>query len=399
MSWRDSLRDASFRGVPFHVMSHEASFGRRTVTHEYPLKDKPYVEDLGRRARSINLEAIVIGPDYMAARDAVIKAFEQAGAGTLVHPYLGEMQVVATDQIRISESTDQGGMARISITLVESGELTFPAATVDTARQVSTAAASASGDLASGFSDRFTTDGLPAFVREGAALNLTDALNQISAIGNFPGVDALAKSDFLTDITGALNGIQSLISVPSNLALRVQSSIAALRALAPNPRAAFDALSKLFDFSPVRSGGVASTPARTQAVANTAALVELVQASAAIESAVALTEVEFGNLTDSQAYRSTVADTLDVIMNETANDALFVSLQDLRATVVRDVQARSGSLARQIAYVPPATVPALVLAYRLYGSVNREAEILALNRIVHPGFVPGHLPVQVLADV
>ena len=134
-------------------------------------------------------------------------------------------------------------------------------------------------------------------------------------------------------------------------------------------------------------------------MANAAALTELVQASAAMQAAVALTELEFGNLTESQIYRSAVADALEGIMAETANDALFHSLQDLRAAVVRDIQARSGALARQIAYVPAATVPAVVLAYRLYGDVARETEILALNRIVHPGFVPGHLPVQVLADV
>lgn len=44
--WRDRLRDASFRGVPFSVDDDDASFGRRVQLHEYPKRDKPYTEDL-----------------------------------------------------------------------------------------------------------------------------------------------------------------------------------------------------------------------------------------------------------------------------------------------------------------------------------------------------------------
>ncbi|MFX9939048.1 DNA circularization N-terminal domain-containing protein, partial [Acinetobacter baumannii] len=66
MTWRDQLRPASFRGVPFHVTQATGTFGRRSVTHEYPFRDLPYVEDLGRRARTLRIEALLLGEDYMA---------------------------------------------------------------------------------------------------------------------------------------------------------------------------------------------------------------------------------------------------------------------------------------------------------------------------------------------
>ena len=45
--WKMQLRAASFRGVSFGVTADESEGGRRTVTHEFPQREAPYVEDLG----------------------------------------------------------------------------------------------------------------------------------------------------------------------------------------------------------------------------------------------------------------------------------------------------------------------------------------------------------------
>lgn len=93
MSWRDQLRDGSFRGVPFKIQASRALVGRRGQVHEYPLRDKPYAEDLGRRARAFNVECFVLGADYMAQRDALIAALEErrrhAGAPVSRHAQRG----------------------------------------------------------------------------------------------------------------------------------------------------------------------------------------------------------------------------------------------------------------------------------------------------------------------
>ena len=83
MTWRDDLRPASFRGIHFFVAADSSRFGRRVVVHTYPQRDKPYVEDLGRRSREYQFDAFVIGPNYMEDRDAFIAACEEPGAGEL----------------------------------------------------------------------------------------------------------------------------------------------------------------------------------------------------------------------------------------------------------------------------------------------------------------------------
>ena len=48
--WRDAMLPATFRGVEFHVELDTRASGRRTVVHEYPKRDLPYSEDMGRAA-------------------------------------------------------------------------------------------------------------------------------------------------------------------------------------------------------------------------------------------------------------------------------------------------------------------------------------------------------------
>ncbi|HFJ2043202.1 TPA: DNA circularization N-terminal domain-containing protein, partial [Salmonella enterica] len=59
--WRERLRDASFRGVPFSVEDDESAFGRRVQVHEYPNRDKPWTEDLGRATRRLTINAYLVG--------------------------------------------------------------------------------------------------------------------------------------------------------------------------------------------------------------------------------------------------------------------------------------------------------------------------------------------------
>ena len=83
-SFFNNLREASFRGARFEVDEVEASGGRRVVLHEYPLRDTPYSEDLGRRAREFSVRGYIIQGrtyDYASARADVLKALEAYGPG------------------------------------------------------------------------------------------------------------------------------------------------------------------------------------------------------------------------------------------------------------------------------------------------------------------------------
>ena len=151
--WRQSLVPGSFRGAQFHVEMTYKSSGRRNAVHEYPKRDDPYTEDMGRRAKRFQITAYVIGSNYQAARDALIAACEAEGPAMLVHPTMGMMMSLC-DTYHCHETRQEGGMARIEMMMVEAGTTPFTSSDLGTQNIAANASnnvgASAAASLDSG---------------------------------------------------------------------------------------------------------------------------------------------------------------------------------------------------------------------------------------------------------
>ncbi|MEJ1378178.1 MAG: DNA circularization N-terminal domain-containing protein [Candidatus Sedimenticola sp. (ex Thyasira tokunagai)] len=393
MAWRDNLRQGKFRDAEFVIESDGMSFGRRNELHEFPGRDTPYVEDLGRKARVHNVECYVIGPNYMSARDKLIEALEAPGPGTLVHPYLGTMRVSARKP-RMRESTRDGGMAKFTITFVESGENTRPDAVIDTRQVIDTKADEAIAAVAEDFAKSFGTDNVPEFVRNGALDDLNSAIDSIdNAIASIPGLEALGLD--LSILSGDLPG---LIGTPSNLAGRFTGLLGSLKSKVTSPLNSLTSLRGLFSFGDELPTVATTTPSRTIQAANQGAVTALIRRSAIIEATRATAAVEYENYTQAITTRDELAERLDEEM-ETADDSSYQALGDLRIALVRDIADRGTQLPRLSHHTPATTLPALVVAHQVYGDANRDGELISRNNIRHPGFVSGGDALEVLSDV
>ncbi|SER56944.1 DNA circularisation protein N-terminus [Faunimonas pinastri] len=140
--WRARLRPASFRGAGFKVEQDTRQGGRRVALHEFPKRDTPYAEDMGRAAKRVTISAYCIGPYYLDDRDALITALEQEGSGLLIHPSLGEETVVCVGY-NVTEERTHGGYCALEINFVEAGEAADTVLQDDTASQGTTKATSA----------------------------------------------------------------------------------------------------------------------------------------------------------------------------------------------------------------------------------------------------------------
>ncbi|EFB2151015.1 DUF4113 domain-containing protein [Escherichia coli] len=67
MTWKDRLQDASFRGVPFKVEEESAGTGRRVETHEYPNRDKPYIQP------QLQMKREMLSPRYTTRYDDILR--------------------------------------------------------------------------------------------------------------------------------------------------------------------------------------------------------------------------------------------------------------------------------------------------------------------------------------
>ena len=409
MTWRDQLQPASFRGVPFFVRSADTEEGRRGVLHEYPLRDDPFVEDMGRKAGEFTLEAIIVGEDYFPARDALRDALKQPGAGELVHPTLGRMQVALVAPVRFVESlVDEGGMARFTLRFTETAENTQPAADTNTAAVTDEAADVAESAAAEDFAEVFDVSDTPEFVGINAKELLGDALNAINAARAGITPDLSVVGEFVNDLSAVGASLASLITTPATVATRIFGLYAGLRGAIQRPLDALAAMGRLFGWKSKRPAPAATTPSRRVQAANRTAVESLVRRATVIEAARASARLDFKAPVTPGAPRITYQQAIaireqlaDALEDEaaTASVAVFNALMDLRAAVVRDITARGADLPRLVTISMPATLPALVVAYRSFGDATREAEIVARNPIIvrHPGFVPGGVALEVLA--
>jgi prophage DNA circulation protein len=110
--------------APFHVDVNARQSGRRVVLHEFPKRDTPYAEDMGRRARSFTVTGYVIGPDYQIFRELLVLALETEGPGLLILPTLLQRDTILVQarDYTVRETRQAGGMAEFEMSFVESGE-------------------------------------------------------------------------------------------------------------------------------------------------------------------------------------------------------------------------------------------------------------------------------------
>lgn len=391
MSWREQLQAASFRGVPFFVDSGDLSGGRRTQLHEYPLRDKPYSEDLGRAARKVSFEAFVLGDDFMAARDALLNALETAGGGELVHPWHGRMTVNVDGEYRIRHSRAEGGYCAISLSFVETGELAFPTANAATSAQSLSAADNLQEAAIDDFAETFTEDNFPEWVMQDANLEAGVIVDELQAqLGTANMLEGLP--DFQSQIGTLLQNPRGFAEGMFGMFTKSGAISDALSGL--NFLRGFTALNALASFkNATRPSNL--TPTRTRLYDNRDALNSLTRRALLVQVAGMTAAMPLPVYDDAVDLRRQLIGALD---DEalTANDTLYLALQAVRGKAFTDMSSRIRNAARLQDLTPAENLPAFVLGYDLYEDVNRETEIVVRNKIRHPGFVPA-TPLKVLS--
>lgn len=119
MSWKTDLLPASFRGIPFEVLNLSDRGEKSLAVHEYPYRAGAYVEDMGRKARAIPIRAVFWGQGYLARLQELTAALEETGAGELVHPVFGSVQVTVQN-FEIAHEAEKPDYATISFDCLES---------------------------------------------------------------------------------------------------------------------------------------------------------------------------------------------------------------------------------------------------------------------------------------
>lgn len=386
---------AAFRGVPFYVEESDRTGGRRASVHEFPLRDDQHVDDMGRRARSFRVRGYVIGDGYIQQRDRLIEALEDTeGPGQLIHPYYGKKVGICTN-LSVRESIRDGGMAIFDLEFVETPAQSPAAnAEADFQEQVADAAAAANAAVDAQFQSAYSVDDSPSFAIASLADEVKQRANELRAkLGPLAATSAeLAQLD--TEIKVLVGAATTIVRTPSTLLSQFTTAIGNLADTAESqPRKMFSAILDVYRLSPI-ADAIGTSNTRVQERANQDALTGALRRIFLVESARLLSTVEHETLEDALADRADLLTLIDEQLG-IAGDGDYPALMALRATVVSAVPG-GRALARVITIERPAALPSLLVAYQLYGSVEKEGDIIARNSVQHPGFLPS--PLEVLSN-
>lgn len=410
MSWRDQLKDASFRGVPFFVDASSWSAGRNTVIHEFVQRDKPFVEDLGRKTRQFKIDAWVCAHpsnnfNPWPQRDSLIAAFETAGIGTFVHPYYGELTGYASAEITES-GTDQGGYVKFSIEFIESGEIDFRAVNVvDTFSNSIDLSNKVVFSAATDFNQDWSVADTASFVLKNANANVRKLsaafkLGTNLANGNKSAWQQALNKLGLSDVNGVIN---NGLELASNLSILQQQ------------------VSKLVE-PPIiiASASTAQTESRVKDQQNSIALDMLSRSLYVSEYARRAVDLSSGSdryivdsvalrgspeLTSRQDLQSARLNAVTVITDliyDLSDAGIFEETRSqliaLRAAVVEHMTREGENLGNTFIKTYKVDMPMLAIAYEHYG-VLRDDEINARNEIPNPLFVQRNSAVELVTEL
>lgn len=394
-----ALLKASFRGVEFEVTDSELTVGRRNQVFEYPQRDIPYVEDLGRSARAIRLSAFVVGDDYVERMGKLIAALEEEGSGTLIHPWLGQMTVTPKSASTVTYSTALR-TASVKLEFVESGEYRFPTSGADTVT-VARAKAQAVQDTAIlRFAKNFSVSGAQDFVKRAVA-------NDLASVFKGESLKSVAAAFGMSDeVLAVANGALSLVDQKP---LALANTIASAIGLGPyvstvnSWRKAASQIERLLASDSWSSLGqtyvsgttkeqIAENSAEIEALIRSVEAANLIGAASLIGTEQDRTDESSGTAVmgyeEMIEARDGILASLDEEMLRADDTDLYLALEAGRLAAWEDMTERAEKSARIVDFKPNAVLPALVIAYDYYGDASREAEIVERNNIRNGGFVP-----------
>ena len=433
-----NLRQCSYKGVPFQVASVAKSIHRRQVLHEYPQRDVPYLEDLGKGATQYKVTAFLVGDDCISQAKRLEKALLTPGAGTFVHPWDGALTVSVYGASNISYSNSELRYCSLDITFVEAGELGFPNRLVDGPTLARQLADKLGLSAVSDFVDSFKQTAVFKLVQAAVNGTLLDTLGIISdaeiaqLLGFVDEVTTFAEqaagliadeprgfAEKLSSVlglarfatvetrwTGIVNQISQLatsdeLNRRTNQLAQILAVVSDIEAESLQDSAAVETLTRqLLLANAVGASTLIGTELDTADTVNARSAASDSASPASAANVQTDSTTTYGQ--DSNSVTTSVDELLEVrdhliaaidneLQNPLISDDLFINLLQARSVVFSPLTSKAEGLSQLINIETPQVEPSVVLAYDYYDDALRSGEIETRNRVTHNAFCPSEL--------
>lgn len=407
-NWPQTLRRASYKGVSFFVEADHVETGRRLVVHQFPLKDAPYIEDLGRDANKIAVSAYVVSDNADGEEKALRSVCESGGAGRLVLP----MEVFAAhcEKCKRDFAKDKLGFVAFSLEFVREGlgAIALPAGFLGSL--VGQSVDSLLSALSLRFLAGFSTGGMAGFVRDAAVAEVEILaatldvvvrglpLEAARAPAIYAQVAALYDDAAVLATTGLvaekLSRTSFVAALPSTASAELVTRLVVVledMRLAVEPATMMGSLVPLTDYAPAGPIPTPTTPSRRRIAENAVQLAEVIRMAAVATWAKAAAARVYGDRREAIQARADAAEMFSAEL-ESAGDSgrhhAWTELAELNGRLAEYLTRRIADLAPVIGLEAASSMPSLWWANRLYGGADRAGELIARNRVIHGSFMP-----------
>ncbi|EHT5013173.1 DNA circularization protein [Salmonella enterica] len=451
----------SFRNVPFLIYKEQRERGgRHIVKREYPLRESGGADDLGPKLPAFTFTVIVQGDDAQAQRKALRDALYAPGAGELVHPDYGTLNVLI-DNFESRYNVSEQRVVEFTITAVPQANDTAPDAQQDTAAALTQKTGSGLNSVFNTLADGWSvvSDNLHDLQAMADTVSeKIDALeNTVSSVGILQDISAFAasftamKGNITSLITsplrmaqqfaGVFSGLIALPSVPAMSLLRNHTGTTPSGSLDMPDEAVrsqggtqlYQSLSAFYDTLTTQDARRSLT-GLTPATQNNIRLLQSVMQSAVVLAqaqtagslltiAVAQAGVPASTPFTGSGTGAGVDASVPVSLLQSAGDVRAVShalgqsldaqvlafsgqgftrtalaLREARLALVEDLTARGVHLPGTSSVAVRTTQPALVTLYRATGNSVQWQRFVRRNNVIHPLFVPGGQVLEVIDE-
>lgn len=438
----DDLRPASFRGVGFFVANDKGEYGRRNITHEYPMRDEPYIEDMGQKATKFTVQGYLFGDDWIAQKDALVAACTARGPAILQLPTEGAI-LVACNTFGVSRSKDECGFYTLSFDFVVATNFSAPSAIGAVESLIGGVIASAIGPLTTFFDDNYAPGNTLPFVSDNQTARLTQlSADVISAVDSSSTIDTALSTDVVQAAINVFQNAQLYVEpdaqssvylasqpIPAQTIGVVATDLATTRvatsgvtvkdgasAIVPmiaymiggignslTPGDAITALTPLASWSVNEPGRIMVLPPNTPQVVqatttvsasdladakNAALLCGVVRSFALMKLAQAISAMSFRTRSDAIQARATVVELFNEQIEEFSEDSVADILLSARDHCVQAISQSMTTIVPVLTINAPKTKPSLYWASRLYADVYRAEELADRNFVSSPAFMP-----------
>ncbi|EHS51488.1 DNA circulation family protein [Rhizobium sp. PDO1-076] len=391
------LLPGSYRGRTLHFLDTSTEVGRRVLEYLFPGVDAAAYDDFGVLPAYITIDALIIGDDYKAQVKSLQRAFETAGPGQLIHPWLGPMSVILEEPASIAFSSKELRVARINVRVKRvragSGLSSVVSGLTDSIAGLSSAA-----ELLTALVGTKVLSSVRTAAVNRSARVVTSIVSNMTAPADSLKLLPQIRSALAATVPGTPAAFDAWIKTARDIlnAVVVEPAVAPMSTAAPQPTAE----ARISVASTLAQGlnlAASSAPSDTDAALFIYASARML-AAAAQQSAYA----QFESRRDAAGYRSMMTAALGTLVDraedlgaetyQSASSDLIRAARRVSAALVIDINEVIGRLPDVLTFSADNDQDAWQVAQHIAGDAPERIEdvyldIVARNRPRHPAII------------